>query len=349
MCSSPPSVTVCLPNLNNRKFLNERLDTILNQTYKDWELVVVDGYSDDGAWELIQEYAAGEPRMRICQAPREGIYEAINACLRLARGKYVYIATSDDTMVPGCLHQMVAALNAHPECGLAHCRLQVLDLAGNVVTAPSLENSPVSQYLNGLSDVSHIRYAPHDGLLHVMGYTVYTSLTQLLIRHSLIEKIGLFRSSWGSIGDFEWGMRAGLVTNTIYIPEALASWRVHEHQATASVDFYSEHHLMTVLAMMREAIKKAREIGDPSLGNLSQRHLETLMERRLLLSKLGSQKGPSKKLIALWKYLWRRPDVFWAFVGYRLLGLGKGRMKPHEWAKSELARYLPQPWHRIVE
>ena len=52
-----------MPNLNNFQFLAERFDSILNQTMDNWELIVVDGYSDDGAWELIQEYAARDDRI----------------------------------------------------------------------------------------------------------------------------------------------------------------------------------------------------------------------------------------------------------------------------------------------
>ena len=67
-----PTVSICVPNLNTRPFLRERFHTILDQTFQDWELLVYDSYSDDGAWEYICEIAAREPRMRAWQGPREG-------------------------------------------------------------------------------------------------------------------------------------------------------------------------------------------------------------------------------------------------------------------------------------
>ena len=69
---STPRVSICVPNLGTRPFLPERFETIFNQTFTDWELIVYDSYSDDGSWEYIQELAAREPRMRISQGPREG-------------------------------------------------------------------------------------------------------------------------------------------------------------------------------------------------------------------------------------------------------------------------------------
>ena len=52
--NSTPKVSILLPNLNNRRYLDERIDCILNQTFTDWELVIVDNYSDDGAWEFFR-------------------------------------------------------------------------------------------------------------------------------------------------------------------------------------------------------------------------------------------------------------------------------------------------------
>ena len=100
MSKQLPMVSILLPNLNNREYLPARFHSILNQTLTDWELIVIDGYSDDGAWGLIQECAKSESRMIVTQSPRKGIYAGINECLSRASGEYVYIATSDDTMAP---------------------------------------------------------------------------------------------------------------------------------------------------------------------------------------------------------------------------------------------------------
>src|SRR6267142_6232334 len=120
-------VSICLPNLNCLRFLHERFTTILGQTFQDWELFVYDSLSDDGAWDLIQDWGSREKRLRAMQGPREGPYPAWNECLRQTKGEFVYIATSDDTMAPDCLEKMVSALDQHPECDLAHCPLVIID------------------------------------------------------------------------------------------------------------------------------------------------------------------------------------------------------------------------------
>ena len=125
-----PKVSICIPNLNTRPYLPERFETIFNQTSQDWELVVCDSYSDDGSWEYIQELAAREPRMRISQTLRKGVYAGFNDCIQLARGEHVYIVTSDDTMLPDFLEKMVADLDKNPGCAVAHYCLDFIDEHG---------------------------------------------------------------------------------------------------------------------------------------------------------------------------------------------------------------------------
>jgi glycosyltransferase involved in cell wall biosynthesis len=267
-----PRVSICLPCLNGRRFLVERLDTILAQTFKDWELIVVDGYSDDGSWELFQEYAAREPRMRLFQMPREGIYAGINACIERALGEFIYIATADDTMTPDCLTKLVAALDAHPECGICHCGLRVVDERGDDAPPWSRwKTFPTSVYFGEMNHHTHVRYAPHDGLLHYAVFTVYTSLTQLLIRRDVFDRCGMYEDSFGSYGDFEWGMRVSLLTNTVHVPEILATWRQHPAQATRSI--HNAEGMLLLLRMSKLAWSRAQKRG-AHLSHLSQRCFE---------------------------------------------------------------------------
>lgn len=253
----PPKVSVCVPNLNNRRFLPERMATILAQTFQDWELIVCDSYSQDGAWEYFQEFQS-DPRVRLYQVPREGVYAGWNECLKRAQGQYVYIATSDDTMMPDCLEKMVAALDAHPDCELCHCNLSVIDEDGNSSSsAKPWEQYDGVTYFGDLIHQKHIRHAPHDGLLAVMLESVYLSITELMIRRSLFEKVGFFEPRWGSFGDYAWQIRAGLLANTVHLPEVLATWRQHSAQASQYEKYLAAHASGQMLLMVRMAMGEA--------------------------------------------------------------------------------------------
>lgn len=218
--------------------------------------MAVDGYSDDGSWPLLREHALREPRLRAMQAPPEGVYAAINRCIAEASGEYVYIATSDDVMAPDCLEKLVAALKAHPDCELAHCPLRVQGLGAEQEQAWWL-GSIFARSAPGLIDRFHVRRAPLDGLLHLSGQTVYVSLTQLLIRRRLFDRIGAFEGRWGSIGDLNWGMRAGLVANTVHVPDTWAGWRIHHAQASQNAGGGTPEHSRRVEEMIDDALRRS--------------------------------------------------------------------------------------------
>jgi hypothetical protein len=263
-----PKVSICVPNLNTRPFLPERFRTIADQSLTDWELLVYDSFSDDGAWEYIGELAAREPRMRAWQGPREGTPGSWNPCIREARGEYVYIATSDDTMPPDCLEKLAAALDAHPDCDLAHAPLMPIDEHGRMARAVAewWAGGPFAASSGALLHELHVRRAPFDGLLHLLGGSVYTSITQLLIRRSLFDRIGGFESTWGSVGDFVWSMKAGLVAHAVHVPDTWGGWRLHGSQATAGVTMGSKEHDRKIDEMIEHAIASTRAFLDPDLG-----------------------------------------------------------------------------------
>jgi len=326
-----PRVSILLPNLDNRPFLDERMRTILAQTFSDWELIVVDNYSADGAWEFFQDMAAKDPRIHISQAPRQGMYANWNNCLRLAKGDYIYIATSDDTMSAQFLEIMVKALDDHPACGLAHCKLTVIDEGGAPHPVIAWERFFCALYFGQLIDQKHIRLAPHDGLLHCGVKTVYTSITQLLIRRSLFERIGLFLTDYGSIADFEWGMRASLLADTIHIPQYLATWRVHRSQGSNLDFFKSPQYRTQLLKLVEHAFNRARKI-DPTLlkgikkKDLTYYYLKEKFFIEIKEQKQSGQRGLEKYTTAA-KWLFLHPYIFWEYYRHRQARKSKNKKK----------------------
>lgn len=108
----------------------------------------------------------------------------------------------------------------------------------------------VRKKLGDFLNRKHKRLAPYDGLLCMLGDNIYSSVTQLLIRRSLFEKIGFYQSDWGSVGDFHWNLRAGLVASTVHVPDTWGGWRMHGDQATAGVRLGSSSHRNNIDAMI---------------------------------------------------------------------------------------------------
>ncbi|MCS6815612.1 MAG: glycosyl transferase family 2, partial [Cyanobacteria bacterium] len=165
------------------------------------------------------------------------------------------------------------------------------------------------QFYGELMSKKHKRLAPYDGLLYCALYSVFVSLTQLLIRRSLVDRVGLFRSDWGSMGDFEWGMRSTLVCNTLHLPETLATWRIHDHQATAITNPSSSKFREKFCEMIIAALPILK-IRHPELfARLNQQRL--LFPYRLEQFTLGlaEQCHVLARLLFIVKFLLLRPDI----------------------------------------
>jgi glycosyltransferase involved in cell wall biosynthesis len=114
-------VSVIVPNYNHSKFLNERLDSILSQTFKDFELIILDDYSTDNSREIIESYSH-LPNVSIHYNARNSgsPFKQWEKGIMLAKGEYIWIAESDDVAEPTFLETMVQKLKTGH--GLAYCR-----------------------------------------------------------------------------------------------------------------------------------------------------------------------------------------------------------------------------------
>ena len=254
-----PKVSILLPILNGIRFLPERIESIQRQSLSDWELIVVDGRSTDGSWEMLRLLATTDARIRVEQRPPQGIYDALNRCLSQARGKYIYIAMADDAMTPDCLERMAQALDRTPKAGIAHCNLCFIDENSQPINDTWEELDKVKYYGRWIHR-EHVRIAPHDGVLYCVLGTMYASLTQLLIRRSVFARVGPFKTTFGSEGDFEWGMRAAWLESTVHVPYTLATWRIHSSQVTKDSFVFSAEGRMRRCEMIKSARRDIAQI-----------------------------------------------------------------------------------------
>ncbi len=108
----PPKISVCIPVKNGGAFLPLAVDSVLEQSFEDAELIIVDNCSTDGTTEWIEEKAARTPQIRFHKNPFDiGMTANFNACLSRAKGEYIKFLCADDLLVPGCLQRMSRVLD----------------------------------------------------------------------------------------------------------------------------------------------------------------------------------------------------------------------------------------------
>lgn len=126
---SNPKVSVCIPSYNCAPFLAEALDSVLNQSYTDFELLIIDDCSTDSSAEIIARYAERDARIVFLRNETNlGMVANWNRCLHEARGEYIRYLFADDLFAsPACLEKMTAALDADREVSLVVSARNIID------------------------------------------------------------------------------------------------------------------------------------------------------------------------------------------------------------------------------
>jgi glycosyltransferase involved in cell wall biosynthesis len=130
-----PKVSIIVPNYNHSRFLNQRISSILQQTYQDFELILLDDASTDNSCEVLQPYLKlPHVSAEFNQVNSGSPFKQWNKGLSLAKGEYIWIAESDDYADPHLLERLVQVLDSHPSIGLAYSQSWDVDENNNILS-----------------------------------------------------------------------------------------------------------------------------------------------------------------------------------------------------------------------
>lgn len=123
------AVSVIIPNYNHSAYLKQRIDSVLNQTFQDFELIILDDCSTDDSKIIIERYAQHPKVSHI-------VFNTINSGgpffqwekgINLARGKYIWIAESDDWCEPSLIENLVEGIESDPDCVISYCQMYLIN------------------------------------------------------------------------------------------------------------------------------------------------------------------------------------------------------------------------------
>lgn len=129
-----PTVSICMPVHNGENFIADAIDSIVAQTFPDFELIVTDNASTDRTEPIVRDFARRDGRIRyVRNEDNIGAAANYNLGYELSRGRYVKWAAHDDTLSPSFLERTVAILDADPSVSIAFCRTQCIDGEGREI------------------------------------------------------------------------------------------------------------------------------------------------------------------------------------------------------------------------
>ena len=224
-------VDVILPNYNKVKFIEECLISLTNQTFKNWRCIVVDGFSDDGSWEIIQKFAHNDSRFNLYQRPRKGIYNSWNFGLSKVSNPFFCILTSDDVWDSNWLDIAVKILIKTESAICVAARTKIIyDNGKKNRIAP--HNLTGEMFFKTDLSKPQIRQGIVDSVANYFLGSIYSSIHSLLIRKTILNIGETFSEDIGAIADCEWYMRLGLYGDVVYCPNVEVGWRFYDGQAT---------------------------------------------------------------------------------------------------------------------
>lgn len=216
MYNLQPKLSIGLPVYNGEKFLKQSLDCLLNQTFRDFELIICDNASTDNTEDICRAYAAQDQRIIYYRNPSNiGCACNFNRVLKLAQCEYFKWAAYDDLHAPDFLSKCIQVLEENPDYILCHSHTFFIDEQGDFVQTYDIK-------LNTDSDQPEIRF--HELLTKHLCYPIYG-----VIRRSFLAKVPPLGGHGNSDGIFL--LRLGILGKFYEIPEYLFLARSHSEQS----------------------------------------------------------------------------------------------------------------------
>ncbi|MFN2541478.1 MAG: glycosyltransferase [Chthoniobacterales bacterium] len=260
-----------IPCYNQAQFLGEAIESVLAQTHKSVEIVVVDDGSSDNTADVARSYLSA----KYFHQENAGRSAARNAGLRHSRGEFVVFLDADDRLLPAALEIGVQCLDEHAECAFVsgHCR--VINSAGKILAAPQqrvVESEPYVQLLSGGNYIwcpATIVYRRRTfdfvhgfdpALVPVEDYDLYLRITRDFAVHCHGEIVAEYRQhSANTSRDFSAMQKAALAAHAAQWPVAGANSRLREAYHVGERFWREQYPLQHMVSRIRELVREGLE------------------------------------------------------------------------------------------
>lgn len=213
-----PFFSILVPTYNHSKFLPAALDSLLAQTFGDWEAVVVNDGSTDNTAEILNAYAARDPRIRPVHKKNGGTVSALNEALKQSRGQWICWLSSDDFFEPDKLAAHEAEIRKYPETRFFFTNFFLLD------------DPPGHKYPAQLDVQTYIPGEPLQ-VIRLFDFNYLNGIT-IAIDRALFEELGGFNPRYRAGHDFDMWLRATARCRSRFIDRRLSTTRQHPGQDT---------------------------------------------------------------------------------------------------------------------
>jgi glycosyltransferase involved in cell wall biosynthesis len=289
-----PLVSVVTATYNMGRYVTQAVDSVLAQDWPALEAVVVDDGSTDDTAQVLQAYA-GDRRVRVIRQANAGQAAAKNAGIRAARGTYIGFCDADNAWLPGKLSRQVPLLRANPAAGVVYGDIVLMDGEGRALPTP-----PVRRYGGRVTQ-------------RLLMANFVTFNTALLPR-SVLEEFRGFDESLRMAIDYDLWLRISTRHEFLYLPEALARYRIWPGQMSSQ----TEERFANFLRLFERFLETHPECVTPSQARRAW--ARNYAQRGRSRAAGGNRSGALRDYGRAFRY-WPPDPYLWRSVVRLMLGL----------------------------
>ena len=249
-----PKVTVLMSVYNGEKYLQEAIDSISGQTFKDFEFLIINDGSTDKTGEILKSY--NDPRIKIIDNEKNiGLTKSLNKGLKLARGEYIARQDADDISMPERLKKEVKFLEQNRNVGLVGTDYFMINEKGEAVH--------IVKCLNGCKELK----------AKLLEGNQFGHGSVMLIREC-IERVGTYREEFKFAQDYDFYLRIAEVYDVANIPKSLYKWRINIGSVSVKKKVLQDKYALLAI----ELAKERRQLGKDELQSLNKEEIDKLLD-----------------------------------------------------------------------
>lgn len=251
-----PIISIIMPCYNQEKYIGEAVDSVLSQTFTNWELIIVDDGSTDDSYSIMKDYAGRDERITCYRQDNAGPSKARNHGVKYANGKYLLFFDSDDKLASTYLEKGVQYMEANENCTVFYPRVQ---------------------YFGSRNDEEQLRYTSYKSLL-----CKSSILCTSVLRKKDFDRIGGFDESMKGFEDWEMFIRLLYHNDIVHqSSDILFYYRMHREEGSINAQAIRDSDQLTAFIYNKNRTIYNEFFGDPIKSIMRCHYLEEEMEKLL--------------------------------------------------------------------
>jgi glycosyltransferase involved in cell wall biosynthesis len=237
--SHSPLVSIVLPVFNGEKYISEAIESVLEQSFKDFEFIIINDGSTDTTPRILDKMCSRDYRVRVLSGPNVGYALALNKGVACASGLFIARMDSDDICLPERLERQVTYLQANADCVVVGSSLLLIDFEGATV---GVRKYPIK----------------HDDIdaAHIGGLGAHLAHPATMFRKTYFDKVGGYRPKFEPAEDLDLWLRLAEVGKLANVPDVLLKYRLHAQSATStrSYQMHANTRIITLESCLRRGV-----------------------------------------------------------------------------------------------